>query len=302
MFLTPKTRSLIREALREDLGAGDVTTQTLVPEKARGEAVIIAKESGIFCGGSVAKEVFLLRDPSLKVKRHAQEGARVKKGKKVLTVRGRVRSILEAERTALNFLGHLSGIATLTHAFVEKVRGTQAKIFDTRKTTPLWRELEKYAVRSGGGENHRFGLWDEILVKENHWVAIHDLLDKTRCRYFGQRMRPLLKRRRIPVEVEVRNLKELAHLLEGTFVPDRILLDNFSVRELRRAVLFVKGLDQVLRTRYGIRRKVPLLEASGGINLANVRATASTGVDRISVGLLTHSAPALDFSLCLSRV
>jgi len=300
VVVTPRTRSLIREALREDRGTGDLTTETLIPAKARGKAVVLAKQSGIFCGGPVAQEVFRLRDTSLRIKIHAKEGSRISKGKKILTIRGRTRSILEAERVALNFLGHLSGIATLTRAFADKVKGSSAKIFDTRKTTPLWRELEKYAVRTGGGENHRFGLWDEVLVKDNHWTAIYEILDRTRCRYFSQKLKPL-QRRKIPVEVEVRNLKELAHLLEGTFVPDRILLDNFSIRELKRAVLFVKGLDRVLRSRYGIRRKLPLLEASGGINLANVRAVAQTGVDRISVGLLTHSAPALDFSLIIVK-
>lgn len=319
MLITPQTRSLLREALREDVGTGDLTTQTLVPRKLRGEATLIAKEAGVFCGGGVAKEVFRLRDSSLSVRIHASEGAHVKKGKKVLTVRGRIQPILEAERVALNFLGHLSGIATLTRAFVDKVKGTGAKILDTRKTTPLWRELEKYAVRCGGGANHRFGLWDEILVKDNHWAAIHEILDQTRCRYFGDRLvgaglvparqaygrprgAPVQRGRRIPIEIEVRNLKELAHLLEGTFVPDRILLDNFSVRELKRAVLFVRGLNRVLRTHYGLRRKLPLLEASGGITLAHVRAVAQTGVDRISIGHLTHSAPAFDFSLNLRDV
>lgn len=284
------------QALQEDLGSGDITTQTLIPKNQKGEAVIVAKEAGVFCGGLVAAEVFHLRDRSLKIKLHAKDGARVKKGQKVLTVKGRVRPILEAERTALNFLGHLSGIATLASAYVYRVRGTQAKIYDTRKTTPLWRELEKYAVRCGGGENHRFGLFDEVLVKDNHWAAIHDILDKTRCRYFRKKLRPL-QRWKIPIEVEVRNLRELAHLLEGAFIPDRILLDNFSVHELKRAVLFVRGLHQILRNRYGIRRRLPALEASGGITLANVRAVAQTGVDRISIGRLTHSAPALDFSL-----
>lgn len=299
---TSQIQSLLRMALEEDLGRGDITTQTLIPKNQRGEAVIVAKESGVFCGGDVAAEIFRLQDRSLQVKLHFKEGGRVRKGQKAITVRGRVRPILEAERTALNFLGHLSGIATLTRAYVDKIRGTHAKIYDTRKTTPLWRVFEKCAVHSGGGENHRFGLWDEVLVKDNHWKAIWKILDRTKCRYFGERLRPVLRRKKIPVEVEVRSLKELAHLLEGTFIPDRILLDNFSVRTLRRAVLFVDGLDYVLRTRYGLRRKRPELEASGGVTLANVRSIAQTGVERISVGRLTHSAPALDFSLSLSRV
>jgi len=293
-------RSLLRKALEEDIGRGDITTQTLIPRNQRGEAAIVAKEAGIFCGGEVAREVFRLRDPSLKIKLHKKESASVKKGQKVLTVKGRIASILEAERVALNFLGHLSGIATLTRAYVDKIRGTKAKIYDTRKTTPLLRSLEKYAVQCGGGENHRFGLWDEVLVKDNHWTALKQspfadcfVSAKVLWRILAMTAR----RRKIPIEVEVRSLKELAHLLEGTFVPDRILLDNFSVRELKRAVLFVQGLDRVLRTRYGIRRRLPQLEASGGITLANVRAFAQTGVTRLSIGRLTHSAPALNFSL-----
>ncbi len=297
--ITPSLHSLLKKALEEDLGRRDITTATFIPPHQRGEAVILAKESGILAGGTVARQIFLLRDPSLRTRLHLKEGGRVKKGRKVLTVRGRVRSILEAERVALNFLGHLSGIATSTRSYVDKIRGTNAKIFDTRKTTPLLRPLEKHAVRCGGGENHRFGLFDEILVKNNHWKAMGKILNETRCRYFGQRLRPLLRRKKIPVEVEVKSLKELAHLLEGSFVPDRILLDNFSVRELKRAVLFVKGLNEVLHTHYGIHRKIPLLEASGGVALGNVRSIARTGVDRISVGRLTHSAPALDFSLNL---
>lgn len=300
--ITKEVRSLLKKALGEDLGPGDITTRTLIPKNQKGEAVIVAKESGVFCGGKLVQEIFRLQDPALKVKLHVAEGSRVQKGKRTVTIRGRVPPILEAERVALNFLGHLSGVSTLTRAFVEKTKGTHAKIFDTRKTTPLWRELEKYAVRCGGGENHRFGLWDEILVKDNHWKAIWAILDQTKCRYFGQRLRPLLKRRKIPVEVEVRSLKELAHLLEGTFVPDRVLLDNFSIPALKRSVLFVRGVNFVLRKHYRIHRKLPLLEASGGVTLENVHRIAQTGVDRISVGSLTHSAPALDFSLKLAEV
>ena len=315
--ITPKLRSLLKEALTEDLGRGDITTEALIQKSQKGQAWIIAKDSGVCCGGGLAKEIFRLQDPSLKIDLHQKEGELIQKGKKILTVRGRIRPILEAERVALNFLGKLSGIATLTRSYVNQIRGTQAKIFDTRKTTPLWRELEKYAVRCGGGENHRFGLWDEVLVKDNHWAAIRPLLEKTRCRYFREKFvgaglvparegfrRPRgapLQRRRIPIEVEVQSLKELAHLLEGTFVPDRILLDNFSIRELRRAVLFVNGLYQLLEKRYSIHRKKPELEASGGIHLKNVRPIAQTGVGRISVGRLTHSAPAVDFSLTLRK-
>ncbi len=288
------SRGLLKLALAEDIGAGDVTTAALVPRNQKSQAVVVAKEAGIFCGGKIAAEVFHLQDRSLGVKLHVKEGSSVKKGRIVLTVRGRTRSILEAERTALNFLGHLSGIATLTRQYVEQIRGTGAKIYDTRKTTPLWRALEKYAVQCGGGENHRFGLFDEILVKDNHWAAM-----KTRR---GQALGPgpFWGHRKIPIEIEVRNLKELASLL-ANFTPDRVLLDNFSLKELKRAVSFVRGFYKVLHTRYGIRRRSPELEASGGAHLKNVRALAETGVNRISIGRLTHSAPALDLSLHLVK-
>ena len=299
MKLSPRTLILLKSALAEDIGRGDLTSEILVPRGARGEAAVVAREGGIFCGEPVVRGLLRAADPSLRVRFFTRDGRRFARNKKILTLRGNIRSILKVERTLLNFLGHLSGIATLTRRYVDAVKDYPAAILDTRKTTPLWRELEKYAVRCGGGENHRFGLWDEILVKDNHWTAIWDLLDQTKCRYFSDKLRPVQSRRKIPVEVEVRNVKELAHLLEGTFVPDRILLDNFSVPNLARAVSFVHHFFRVLRGRYGIRRKRPLLEASGGIDLANVRAVARTGVDRISIGRLTHSAPALDFSLTL---
>ena len=298
--ITPKLRSLLKEALTEDLGRGDITTEALIQKSQKGQAWIVAKDSGVCCGGGLAKEIFRLQDPSLKIDLHQKEGELIQKGKKILTVRGRIRPILEAERVALNFLGKLSGIATLTRSYVNQIRGTQAKIFDTRKTTPLWRELEKYAVRCGGGENHRFGLWDEVLVKDNHWAAIMSTPNSRLLRVL-RALAMTKKRRRIPIEVEVQSLKELAHLLEGTFVPDRILLDNFSIRELRRAVLFINGLYQLLEKRYSIHRKKPELEASGGIHLKNVLPIAQTGVGRISVGRLTHSAPAVDFSLTLRK-
>ena len=288
--LSSRTKILVRKALEEDLGTGDITTDCLVPRNLRAEASITAKSGGLLCGGEVVREVFHSVDSSLAVKQNVPDGKRISKGKVVFQIRGRASSILKAERVALNFLGPLSGIATLTHQFVQKIKGTRSGIYDTRKTTPLWRELEKYAVKTGGGKNHRFGLWDEILVKDNHWFAIWDLLEKTRCRYFGQKMKRALRREKVPVEVEVENLGQLIHFLEGDFLPGRILLDNFSVSELKRAVGLVR------------KRKLKIsLEASGGITLHNVRKVAQTGVERISVGALTHSAPVLDFSLKLVR-
>ena len=301
--ISSQSRSLVRQALREDIGTGDITTDALVPSAFVGEARIEAKASGILCGGPVVLEVFRLVDPRLKIERKVSDGARVSKGKSAFVIRGRVASILKGERVALNFLSHLSGIATLTNQFVSKTKGTRAEIYDTRKTTPLWRELEKYAVRCGGGQNHRLGLWDEVLVKDNHWYAI-GMQPSLRGGQKGQRSNlgvqrllqslrsfAMTNRRKIPVEVEAADLKELSHLLEADFHMDRILLDNFSVPQLRQAVHLVRRSHNRI-----------LLEASGGVTLANVCQIAKAGVDRISVGALTHSAPALDFSLNLGRV
>lgn len=298
MKISSQTRFLIKQALREDIGRGDVTSQTFIRSNLIGDATIYARATGIMCGGPVIKEVFHALDRRLKVAQMVREGSRISNGRKLFVVRGRVRSILKAERVALNFLGHLSGIATVTNKYVSKTKGTKAKIYDTRKTTPLWREIEKYAVRIGGGENHRFGLWDEVLVKDNHWHAMHKLLVSTRCRYFGERLRPLLRRQRIPVEIEVRSFGEVSHLLEGTLPIDRVLLDHFSLGDLRRTVSYVRKIFQ----QDGRRSKRPLLEASGNIHLRDVRKVAQTGVDRISVGALTHSAPSFDVSLTVGRV
>lgn len=305
MRLSLRTRSQLKAALAEDVGRKDLTSEIFIPRRAGAEAYVFTREAGIFCGEPLARELARIADPALRLKFSVKDGARIRKNQKLLEIRGNTRSILALERTLLNFLGRLSGIATLTRRFVERVKPYRVLILDTRKTTPLWRELEKYAVRAGGGKNHRFGLWDEILVKDNHWAAMWDLLNETKCRYFMKRLRPALKQRRVPVEIEVKSLKELIHLLEGNYAPDRILLDTFSVRNLRRAVRLVrrifsrrKNVGADLRARpQGAHRGAPLLEASGGVTLENVRAVAATGVDRISIGRLTHSPPALDFSL-----
>ena len=294
--ISKDSRILIRKALKEDIGRGDITTELLVPASLRGKARIHLKSKGILCGGPVAREVFLAVDPHLKVTQTLREGSRVSKRRHVMEIRGRFSSILKAERVALNFLAHLSGIATLTDRFAQRVKGTRAKIFDTRKTTPLWRELEKYAVRTGGGLNHRFRLWDEVLVKDNHWEAIRASLrggpqgrrSNLKLRDCFAALAMTAKNKRVPVEIEVDSFRELKHLLDGRIRIDRVLLDNFSVQQLRKAVAFVRHTHPKI-----------LLEASGGINLANVRQVAKTGVDRISIGALTHSAPALDFSLSI---
>jgi nicotinate-nucleotide pyrophosphorylase (carboxylating) len=273
---------LVARALAEDLGGGDVTSEATVPEAARARARIVQKAPGVVYGlGAVAetmRQCGVEDVDNLVVEGQWREGVPAD----VLLASGTARSLLAAERTALNFLGHLSGVATLTARFVEAVAGTGARILDTRKTTPGLRRLEKAAVAAGGGQNHRIGLYDAILIKENH-VALAGGVAK--AVYAAHSAHPDL-----PVEIEVRDLEEVAYAL-GTGT-DRLLLDNMDPEMLREAVR--------LRDQEG-RGEGPKLEASGGIDLGNVRAVAETGVDFISIGALTHSAPSLDFSLLLEQ-
>ncbi len=276
---------LIEEALREDIGSGDITTEAIVPPGLMAEGSLIAKEEGVISGLFLAEEVFKRVDKSLEFSALVREGEKVKGGKKIAQVKGQARAILKGERTALNFLGRLCGISTLTAKFVEAIAGTQARILDTRKTTPGWRRLEKYAVRKGGGLNHRFGLYDMVLVKDNHI----DLLGGISQAIRGSLDNPLWKGKE--VEVEIRNLRELKEVL--SLGVERVMLDNFSLSQIREAMEIVfklKGRDR------------PRVEVSGGVNLKNVREIAQTGVDYISVGALTHSARALDISLILTKV
>ena len=267
---------LIRLALREDIGSGDVTTEATVPSGARGRGEIIAKARGIVCGLPVAAAAFRAVDEEISLIPRVRDGEPVQPGDVVAEVEGPLRGILAAERTALNFLSRLSGIATLTARFVEAVAPYRAVILDTRKTTPGWRVLEKYAVRCGGGRNHRMGLYDMVLIKDNHVKACGSIAEAVRrVRAAGVT---------VPIEVEVQSLAELKETLE--LGVDRVLLDNFSVEEIAEAVRITAG-------------RVPL-EASGGVTLENAAVIAATGVDYISVGALTHSAPALDLSLELS--
>lgn len=276
----PLLRRLAEEALSEDLGAGDVTTDLLLSPDVKASARIVAREPGVLAGLPIVLEVFRCADPDLNVEVQSTDGDAVSAGTVVCHIAGRGRPLLRAERTALNFLQRLSGIATLTARFVEAVQDTGARIVDTRKTTPGLRVLEKYAVRCGGGRNHRFGLSDGFLLKDNHRAilgsgtrGVVDAVSEARRRLPHT----------VPVEVEVDAPDQLAETLEAGV--DAVLLDNFSLDELRRAVEVAGG-------------KV-LLEASGGITLATVRDVAATGVDLISVGALTHSAPALDLALDL---
>ena len=268
----------LRAWLREDLGQGDLTSLLVVPEDIEGEAVILAKEGGVLAGLWVAERVFALADPRTAFAPLVAEGARVAEGTEVARVRGPLRGILAGERLALNLLQRLSGIATLTRAYVEALAGTKGPILDARKTTPALGALEKYAVRVGGGRNHRYGLFDGILIKENHVRAAGGV---------GEAVRRAKARapHYLKVEVEVRDLAELEEALEAG--ADLILLDNFPLEALREAVRRVGG-------------RVPL-EASGNMTLERAKAAAEAGVDYVSVGALTHSAKALDLSLLVVR-
>ncbi len=273
---------LIRLALEEDLGtAGDITSTTLIPADAQGAVQITARRAGVLAGLPLVALVFEQLDPSVQLEIRASDGTAVRPGAVIAELSGPVRSLLTGERTALNFLTHLSGIASLTRQFVDAVAGTRAVILDTRKTLPGYRRLQKYAVRCGGGRNHRQGLFDAVLIKDNHLAAwstdpAHTLADAIRA-----------ARSRVPsdvtVEIEVDSLTQLREALPAG--PDMVLLDNMPPPEMREAVALRNQMAP------GV-----LLEASGGVTLANVRSIAETGVERISVGTLTHSAPALDLA------
>ena len=271
-------RRHVAEALAEDLGlCGDLTAQFFLPADARGRAALVARAPGVLAGLPLAEEVFLQVDRGVEFIPKRQDGAAVEKGVVVAEVAGPVRSLVTAERTALNYLQRLSGVATLTRRFVEAIAGTGAAILDTRKTTPGWRQLEKHAVRCGGGTNHRMGLYDAVMVKDNHLAcgltgdALQNAIGRLKAGHPG-----------VWVEVEADTLVQVRKFLDLEGV-DRILLDNMSLDDLRAAVALAGG-------------RVPL-EASGGVNLATVRAIASTGVDFVSVGALTHSATALDLAM-----
>jgi nicotinate-nucleotide pyrophosphorylase (carboxylating) len=271
-------RSAIAASLAEDIGEGDVTTLATVPENAQATAVISAREPIVIAGLVFAMETFRALSRELDVVEQCADGQRMPPGSSLLNVRGQARAILTAERVALNFLQRLSGIATLTRLFVDAVSGTKAKILDTRKTTPGWRRFEKYAVTCGGGQNHRFGLFDMVLIKDNHlaalrtekWNPIAGAVSRAREKY------PNLK-----IEVEADTLEQVTQAVEAR--ADIILLDNMPPEKLREAVQLVNGRAK--------------LEASGGVNLDTVRSIAETGVDFISVGAITHSARAVDIGL-----
>lgn len=268
----------VRLALEEDLGTGDATTLATVPESAVVRARMAARELLVAAGLEIAEAAFKALEPNIQATRLVQDGQLAARGAVLLEVSGPARAILSAERVALNFAQRLSGIASLTAQFVAAIQGTRAKILDTRKTTPGWRDLEKYAVRCGGGQNHRFGLYDMVLIKDNHLVALR-----------GERPNPIAAavsraRARFPqlkVEVEADTIEQVAQAVEAG--ADIILLDNMTNDQMRAAVKLVAGRAAT--------------EASGGVSLSTVRGIAETGVDYISVGALTHSARAVDIAL-----
>ncbi len=276
--LVPEILSSVKRALAEDIGPGDATTASIVPSDASLNGKIISKESGVVAGLSVARAAFQLLDQCINFRFCASEGKRVEAGEVLAEIKGPARAILSAERTALNFLGRMSGIATLTRQFVDEVHDTQAKILDTRKTAPNLRASDKLAVRLGGGANHRVGLYDMILIKDNHIDVAGSITEAVK--------RAREHRRGLEIEVEARSLAEVGEAL-SLGVP-WIMLDNMTIAEIRQAVVLNNGRAK--------------LEASGNVTISNVRAIAETGVDCISVGSLTHSVKALDVSLAVTKV
>lgn len=277
--MKPKTSEIKRlclNALREDAAFDDITTRAIVPKDLNAKAVLLAKQDLVLCGMPLVAASFRLLDPKIRIRAKYKEGARVKKGAVLAEVSGSARALLSGERVALNFLQRLCGIATLTRRYVDAVRGTKAKILDTRKTTPGLRLLERYAVATGGGVNHRFDLRSAAMAKDNHLAVAGSVREAMArlARWKGRR----------PIIVEVKDLRELAEALDAGAC--RILLDNMPVARITEAVRRTAGRA--------------VLEASGGVSLKNIRSIAATGVDFVSVGALTHSAPAADISLDLN--
>jgi nicotinate-nucleotide pyrophosphorylase (carboxylating) len=271
-------RAAVRAALAEDVGPGDVSTLACIPPDAQSSALLNAREPLVLAGLAFAETAFRELSPNVRLERLAEDGAKLPAKTPVLRVMGQTRALLTAERVALNFVQRLSGVATLTAQFVEAIRGTKARLLDTRKTTPGWRRFEKYAVACGGGTNHRTGLFDLILIKDNHLAALANELPNAIAAAVSRarRLYPALR-----VEVEADELTQVAQAVEAG--ADIILLDNMTPAQLREAVALVAGRAQT--------------EASGGVRLDTVRAIAETGVDFVSVGAVTHSARAVDLGL-----
>jgi nicotinate-nucleotide pyrophosphorylase (carboxylating) len=282
-------------ALAEDIGVGDVTSLAVIPDDQIVVAEIVAKSDGILCGLPLCEFTFLNVDPDLEFKPLIEEGAPFARGNQVALISGQCRSILTAERTALNFLMHLSGIATLTHKMIDAAGSDKVKILDTRKTTPGLRYIEKYAVATGGGENHRYGLYDMVLIKDNHIAAAGSVTEAVKRAREFMKSESFLKifhtdPSGLDVEVEIETLEQLQEALACEV--KRLLLDNRSPAKLAEMVKVVRSSEGGADVK---------LEASGNVTLANIREVAQTGVDYISIGALTHSAPGADFSLKLLR-
>jgi nicotinate-nucleotide pyrophosphorylase (carboxylating) len=271
-------RRAVRAALAEDLGGGDVTTLATVPQNAKSVALMRAREPLVVAGIQFAELAFRELSPKIQIRNFFRDGQRMIAGETLLHISGSSRAILSAERVALNFVQRLSGVATATAQFVDAVHGTSAEILDTRKTTPGWRRFEKYAVARGGGKNHRLGLFDMILIKDNHLVALQNAKPNAIAAAVARAREKFPK---LKVEVEADTLEQVAQAAEAG--ADIILLDNMPPAQLRQAVKIVAGRAQT--------------EASGGVNLKTVRTIAATGVDFISVGAITHSARAVDIGL-----
>jgi nicotinate-nucleotide pyrophosphorylase (carboxylating) len=277
--LTPaEIRRAVRAALAEDLGSGDVTTLATVPAAAQSVARMNAREPLTVAGIQFAEIAFRELSPKIKIQKLARDGQKVAAGKTLLKISGSSRALLSAERVALNFVQRLSGVATATASFANEINGFRAKILDTRKTTPGWRRFEKYAVACGGGKNHRLGLFDLVLIKDNHLVALRNEKPNAIVAAVARARKQF---RKLKIEVEADTLKQVAQAVEAG--ANIILLDNMTPAQLRAAVKIVNGRAKT--------------EASGGVNLKTVRAIAATGVDFISVGAITHSARAVDIGL-----
>jgi len=274
----------LKNALREDIGEKDITSETFIPKKKLIKGVFLAKEDCVVCGLGVVAQLLKIQDKNIKFKPLVREGEGVRKGKTIAKVSGRAKSILAAERVALNLLTHLCGVSTKTKEFVNQIKPYKLRILDTRKTTPGLRLLEKYAVRIGGGYNHRMKLDEMILIKDNHLKVIGNRLWVIGFKEIDKKISP-----KVQIEIEVKTLKEFRKALK--LKPDVIMLDNMSLKEIRKAVQIRNHLSPIA---YNLS---PKLEASGGISLKNVKKVASTGVEMVSVGELTHSVRSTDISL-----
>jgi len=285
MEITSFLKKLVSEALKEDIGKGDITTFALAPKQKNAKAIMYAREKAIVAGLDIAIEVFRQLDKKIKVKKLINDGQKVKKNQPLLELKGNVRVLLTGERTALNFLQHLTGVATLTRQYVDAVKPCKVKILDTRKTIPGMRTLEKYAVKMGGGQNHRMGLWEMVLIKDNHLQLLMP----------GEKIQSIVRkiRKKIPkdmmIEVETKNLREVNDaLMSGLRI---LMLDNMNTQQIKNSIKFINKRCKELG------RKKPIVEVSGGVSIEKIKEIAKTGVDWISVGRLTHSVPARDISM-----